>query len=226
MTPDLAYVLGVLWGDGNAGIFPRKTGGYYYRVSLVAKDQQFILSFKEAAYLTISTKMNECVIYTRYNGKTYGPYYKIEISSMPFCEWYKNKTLTEIATEIINAGSECIAPFVKGFFDSDGTPYFKLSLNPTKRPTNREIKIAKGSEEKLRHTQNMLNILGIKSHLRIAHKAQPEKRWNTLYVLRIYDQQSQNRFIQQINSTIPHKKDSLTRILAYNTRNSTLSRGR
>jgi intein-encoded DNA endonuclease-like protein len=217
VTPDLAYVLGVLWGDGSAQICPRKTGGYYYKVSLLSKSVDFIQTFKRAVQLTINTKVNECIIKQRMlNGKAYGPYIKVETNSMSFCEWYKIRTLEDIATEITNAGPKPMASFIRGFFDSDGTAYFKLSLNATLRPTNREIKIYKTNRAKLEHCQNMLEKLQITSQIKV-HRVCTEK-WKTCYVLRIFEKSSQCTFIQLIGSNVLHKKETLNKILMFNTK--------
>lgn len=211
INPDLAYVLGTLWGDGCVTKAKRKQGGFQYRIILKVKSKEFADYFINKIKKTINPNVNKCLIMR----KGYGLHQKAETNSKPFVDWYKAKSLAQIAELVIEKGEENITQFVKGFFDSEGTAYINLYEN-TKHSVKREIKMVNTDKEKLEHIQKMLKQLGITVKITIVRQGTKERK--TVYGLRINKKLPQCKFIEKVNCTIPRKKRILTQILNYNSR--------
>jgi intein-encoded DNA endonuclease-like protein len=106
MSEDLAYILGVLKGDGCVYLHGRGAD-----IKLVCKHREFAISFYNAlSRIGLNPKL-----YID-NG-----YHKVEASSKAFYNWYKKLTLSDI--EMLLQNEKYIIAFIRGFYESEGNYY-------------------------------------------------------------------------------------------------------
>ncbi len=112
LSEDLAYLLGVIYGDGHVSVKQRK-------VILGVTDKEFAMKFKEtierwsgfkARFFTRQIKLDEYI-------KSRKIQYVSYIDSIEAARFLKNFDLTTL----MNAKTEVKCAFIKGFFDSEGT---------------------------------------------------------------------------------------------------------
>jgi len=103
-TPSLAYVLGVLRGDGS--IYLHKKGA---DIRLTTASRDFAESFYRA--------LREINLHP-YMYKDRGKYYSVEASSKAFYNWYKELDLPAIE-KLLDTEDKKIA-FLRGFYESEG----------------------------------------------------------------------------------------------------------
>jgi len=114
MNTSLAYILGVLVGDGFATKKSREGG---HVIGLSVGDEKFAETFaKHVKKLGYRTKV-----------KKYGPYkanrkprYRSLFYSSKFFHWFKKLTTKKIE-EMVTNKKEWIVAFIKGFYESEGT---------------------------------------------------------------------------------------------------------
>uniref|UniRef100_A0A6M3Y1T4 Putative homing endonuclease n=1 Tax=viral metagenome TaxID=1070528 RepID=A0A6M3Y1T4_9ZZZZ len=112
MTSDLAYILGVLFGDGY-------TGGNGV-IALRVADKKFAESFRDALrVIGLPAKIYERP--PEYVGCK--PMYRAEVCSVVFAKWLKSRGLEEIGEMILNKGKDHIVAFIRGFYESEGSIY-------------------------------------------------------------------------------------------------------
>lgn len=103
-TPSLAYVLGVLKGDGS--VYPHGKGADI-KLTTASKD------FAESFYKSLR-EINLHPYMYMYRGK----YYTVEASSKAFFNWYKELDLPAIE-KLLDTEDKRIA-FLRGFYESEG----------------------------------------------------------------------------------------------------------
>lgn len=108
-TPELAYVIGTETGDAslNATI-----GNSQYRIRLKAKDRSFVEEFDRAVSATLNCGRHRI-------WKTKDSEYYVEIGSY-FLYGFLRRPLEELKCFVEHC-EECVAAFVRGFFDSEGS---------------------------------------------------------------------------------------------------------
>jgi hypothetical protein len=111
MTPELAYVLGVLKGDGS--VYLHRRGAI---INLTTSSLGFAQSFSDALS-KIGLKPSRI-----YGGK----YYRVEAYSKAFHNWYKELTTAKLEEMLSN--NDLIASFIRGFYESEGCCY-KYSIH-------------------------------------------------------------------------------------------------
>jgi transposase len=112
MSPNLAYILGVLKGDGNVIRVPSgKNRKWQVRLRVGAK--KFVLSFKEAleklglnTYLWTERSKNGNIIYC------------VGSDSKMLVEWFMQLSISDI--EYLLNSKEVIVSFLRGFYESEG----------------------------------------------------------------------------------------------------------
>jgi intein-encoded DNA endonuclease-like protein len=112
MTEDLAYVLGVLKGDGCA--FIRKDGNG--EIVLTVSQRKFADSFSKAL---LRIGLNPHIKEGKMKGWGKKQAFIVTAYSKTFVEWYKNLNLT---IETFTMEKSVIA-FIKGFYESEGNIY-------------------------------------------------------------------------------------------------------
>ena len=133
-SPDLAYIIGVQTGDG---FLNEKLRGYQYRIRLRAVDAEFVEAFNQAV-----AKVLRCRPHRLWKGKSsreteveFGSYLLHKFLSQPFIR----------LKVFIEHCRDCIAAFIKGFFDSEGCI-----------DTNRQLSASNSDLEMLGYVQNLL----------------------------------------------------------------------
>jgi len=134
-SPELAYIIGVQTGDG---FLNEKRRGYQYRIRLRAVDVEFVEAFNQAV-----AKVLRCRPHRLWKSNTsreteveFGSYLLHKFLSQPFI---KLKVFIEHCRD-------CIAAFIKGFFDSEG------SIDPS----GRALTASNTDIELLRYVQHLL----------------------------------------------------------------------
>ncbi len=141
-SPELAYVIGVVAGDGWA----HKTRSGGYRVGAVVKDREFAEEFSRCLGLVLGRDPPE----------------PKPVKDGLFRVCARSKTLYHILQKPIDMGmirpfieysEDCIRSFLRGFFDSEGS----VEKNTAKiRCFNTDIKL-------LEYVQKLLKVLGIEA---------------------------------------------------------------
>jgi len=112
---ELAYVLGVLYGDGNL-----ERHGYNYDIKLNTIDLEFAEVFSNKLAKLLNKKILKPKWIGRVRGRNYG--WKVSYSSKAFYTWFKRQNL-ESLKQYIEYSKETVANFLRGLYDSDGGHY-------------------------------------------------------------------------------------------------------
>jgi intein-encoded DNA endonuclease-like protein len=185
MSPSLAYIFGVMRGDGCAYI----TNSWFLRLN--AKDEDFCREF--ARHLKIvEPNCSPCV-------------YKLKNEKRGWISAVGNKSLYHAyinfdASTMLQATEQEKCLFIKGFYDSEGSC-------PNVSP--RAVYCSSTNPDLLLLIQQLLSSLAIFSSL---HKLQSRKysRWQQAYHLIIHGRWNISIFHQKIGFTIKRKQDRLT----------------
>lgn len=198
-TPSLtlAYILGVLYGDGWVCRSLRQYGGFRHRIGLNAKDREFVECFR-AALTQIG--LHSSRVYTRKDKKheSWSTQFLVCAYSKPFCKWFKSLALDDVYKLLQTA--EMKREFIRGFYESEGSlnkskGYFRLTI------TNTNLEL-------LRIMRQILKELGFCFYL-YSHNQRP-KDWAAIHYLGIFKPNDIKRFLAEIDPCIPRK--SLTRL--------------
>ncbi|MEW6592370.1 MAG: LAGLIDADG family homing endonuclease [Candidatus Hadarchaeota archaeon] len=151
--PALAYVLGVLLGDGSVYVRKRKSGKRTYHTQLCVKDKEFakkfVIALKEIG-------LNPSVPHLASNGC-----YQVLAVSRNFYEWYKSLCFEDESPDLVKIRlviKKFESQFVCGFYESEGSMSFSKSGKLRMRIGNRR-------GELLLMVQDILKCYGIKSSL-------------------------------------------------------------
>jgi len=106
-SPELCYILGVLYGDGYAVSLKRGTS----YVGLETIDKEFAMEFAECLRKIGLNPLQ----YTR-KRRNQKIQYGVRAHSTPFVRWFKNLTFEELKKIV----SEYPEDFIRGFYDSEG----------------------------------------------------------------------------------------------------------
>jgi len=203
-SPELAYVIGVIFGDGSVS-FKRK--GYKYRIRLKVVDKEFAEEFKrclEALGLKPSIRLER--------DRTRCDRWCVEANSKILYEFLSQpkKKLFEIARLFPTE-------FLKGFFDSEGCVYW----NECKK----KLLITAGNYdlELLQFVQKLLASLSIHSKIYLqAYKGKSIRIRNEYYEykqdfyrLDIYRRSAVTEFAKNVGFTISRKAKKLKDKLKY-----------
>jgi DNA-binding transcriptional regulator WhiA len=183
VTPDLAYILGVLKGDGC--VYKHRRGA---DVKLVTKDYTFARSFAEAlTRIGLNPR-----IYLESNNQSLGRgvYFRVEASSKAFYTWYKSMSLKDI--ESMLTSQELIASFIRGFYESEGN-YYKPEHCIHIYNTDREL---------IEMLQRLLQKLGLNFNIYVKkHNGRSNK---PLYVLHKKHGEEVRKFFEIVKPCIKH----------------------
>jgi DNA endonuclease len=133
-TPDLAYVIGVEAGDAFLNVKPKT---YQYRIRLRAVDREFVEAFNQAV-----SRVLGCPPHRLWKGST-----ESEIH-VEFGSYLLHKFLSQNLSGLyafIEHDKACVAAFLKGFFDSEGS----VDLEGHLTGSNTDLKL-------LRYVQRLL----------------------------------------------------------------------
>lgn len=150
-SPELSYIIGVLFGDGTLDVGKRgERQRNVYEVSLTQKDLEFAEAFNKAACKILGKKEPYKINFWQ------NKYYRVRVHSKVLVEFLQPRQL-ERFTDIIKAYP---VDFIKGFADSEGSvtiSAYKSKLKFGERTylyciiavTNASIKVIKKSKERV-----------------------------------------------------------------------------
>lgn len=200
-TPTLAYVLGVLYGDGSASKYHLKNGGFAYAFRLKVIDKEFVDSFKSA--LEKIGLHSSRVYIEKPNQENLQDLFFVKMFSKPFYTWFKGLMWGHVYEFIKTI--EMKREFIRGFYESEG----HLSRNHPERKNDKcwRVGITNTNLELITLVQRILNDLGF---FFFSHKARPRPPRRQKYDLRLNKREAVERFLTEINPCIPRK--SLARL--------------
>jgi len=211
LTPELAYIYGVLIGDGCIEISP-----YSSRIALHVTDKDFAEKFYQTLkqWSSFTPTWMESIRISNHRTK-YGKVirsnskrYTVRLGSKQIIKFitkkFKWKTKDWCVPMCIkkSKNKKIISYFLKGIFDSEGFPILDLK-NRTRR-----IEIEMWGEQ-LKQIQELLKRLDIESTV---IKGKRGKGRGT-YILRIIRKESIKLFAKHINFTIKRKNKKLSELL-------------
>jgi intein-encoded DNA endonuclease-like protein len=116
-SEDLAYVIGVVCGDGYVGTTRRDRKGYKQaRIHLRAKDKEFVEEFA----IRIGRVLNRPPHKPKILRSTGRYYYYTQVKSKTLYELLKKPVDLERLRKYIEHCDKCSAAFLRGFFDAEG----------------------------------------------------------------------------------------------------------
>ena len=192
LNSNLAYVLGVMLGDGTYcyDIFNKPSG-----VRLNVKDKDFALNFKEKLERIIKRE--------------------VRITKFPSCPnlWSVYFHSTELANLIknyreninqimLNAPKECQIAFLEGLYDSEGHVHYNFI-----RKGKKEIGFSNTTKNTIKLVYSLLKKYKIRSQ--ISHRKQKKE----LYIISITHRHYLTIFHQLIHFSIARKQDRLNQMI-------------
>jgi len=189
MNKELAYIWGVLKGDGCYCMQKSRHGNkiYSYKfVSLTAKDKDFAIYFKKNLERFLKRKCK--IIKTEY-WVVYA--YHAEIPKIDL-------------NQISNASEKIRCKFIQGFVDSEG--------HVGKIYRQRRIEITNTDKNFLIFISNLFSQLGIEN--KIYKLYENHKKWKDCYRILIYKRESFKLFKEKIGFSIKRKNERLEKILS------------
>lgn len=178
---DLAYVLGVMKGDGSAFYDSRGIGG---SVQLNTIDEQFADSFE--------TALGGIGLHP-YHYINCGGMFSVLARSKSFVNWYKKLTLDNIHEKIRGNEKE----FTRGFYESEGSIRWSRDKRDSKSRLN--ISIGNTDLQLLEFVKKMFDDLGIMSTIYGPYQNKGGRK--PIYELKI-QQRNQAKFIEMMNPVI------------------------
>lgn len=201
-SEDLAYVLGVLKGDGCID-FKNKSG----RIRLSQTRSEFAISF-ETALKNIGFNPHTSIddMFKRKNsgfGRKAQYYYVTYGYSIKFAQWYKQLSLEDIE-KILGDKSEFIEAFIRGFYESEGCNYIRPQRLVKKwKGTSWTIKIEGTNGELYDLVERLLIKLGF--NFGRGYRDRKEFNWKPIHILRSSKQLRNYRFIEEIAPCIKNQ---------------------
>jgi len=113
-SEDLAYVIGVVCGDGYVGLEKRHKGYGHSKIRLIAKDKEFVEEFA----IRIGRVLNRP---PKLKVQRTTGYYCFEAESKTLYKLLKKPIDLERLRKYIEHCDKCSAAFLRGFFDSEGS---------------------------------------------------------------------------------------------------------
>jgi len=191
MTPELAYVLGVLKGDGSATIsYDRSGKRYRYYVQLQANDKEFTVRFAESLRRILRDDIP--IRYHKYPYHKTGRWTVIK-GNKGFSIWYNSLTLNQISDMLTT--KELAAEYIRGFFDSEGSVLVRRG-----KPV--DLSISNTSIDKLKMTKALLDKFFL---IRSRTYAGNTSQGRPVYQLRIGRWDDVLKFVQEVGITIERK---------------------
>lgn len=201
-SKELAYVIGVLYGDGNI-----ERHGYHYDIKLNTIDYEFADAFSKAMAKLLDKKYEKPKYIGIQRGRNYG--WKVTYSSKAFYQWYRKQNL-DILKQYIEHNKDTVAHFLRGLYDSDGSNYMC-----------KKISLYNSNIELLRYVQYLLkryfNIIARGPYLTrragsiMKRIGKTYKRSSDNYVIAICRKLHVQRFLSEIGFSITEKQLGLPR---------------
>jgi intein-encoded DNA endonuclease-like protein len=199
LSPELAYILGVMLGDGYLA---------KYRLNLKVIDRDFALNFKEKLEKWSGLKTSKIkkvkTINKKYKCKDN---YMVDFSSkkvVEIIEDYKSR----IEKVMLNAPRKCQITFLEGLYDSEGSVKFYYFNHHIQ--TKGKIDLSNTNLKLLKLCETLLKKLNILPHICFANK----KQIPNVYVLIVSQKMNIFRFHKLIHFSIKKKQERLNNLIA------------
>jgi intein-encoded DNA endonuclease-like protein len=183
----LSYILGVLLGDGY--VYSGKK--HLIVLNVAERDKAFAMSFKKALE-DVGLQPFELTI--KPLKPQHSPQIRITANSCFFVKWYKNLTMADIRSLVMES-EETMISFIKGFYESEGC----ISEIRKGRWKGLQINIANTKKELILLVKEILERLGFK-HFKLL----TQREWNgtILYGLMNWRQKEVKEFINKVQPCI------------------------
>jgi len=194
-TPVLAYVVGVIFGDGCITYYRKQNS---YRIYLRCTDREFAVSFKyalERIGLHPSTVKS-----VKPRTERHKPVWRVEAQSKLFYKWFMALNLEKL--KLLLGTGELKLEFIRGFYESEGC----LWRGDKSRKRNWCISICNTNADLIKLIRSILTDLGFSFSVWISRKAGRK----LLYNIQMSRFNEVLRFLQEIKPSIPRK--SIVRI--------------
>jgi len=197
VNKDLAYILGVIAGDGYIDYSDeRKT----YYIGLSAVDKEFVDNFRNILFDFF--KINPTNEFRKSRNKNWKDQYLTRLCSKEACDFIKSigdfkKDTWHVPDSIKNSNNEIKCAFIKGFFDSEGEIDKKIG----------RVGATSMNLSGLKEIGNLLFSLGIR--YTIIKKKDIRPNTSQKYVLRIHDKKSIRLFYELVGFIIQRKQEIL-----------------
>lgn len=198
-SPALSYIIGTVEGDGWITNHIEQDGTERHRIGLQAISYEFVVEFRDAIEEIVGKKYS----LTKREKDRYSDTYVVKLDNLPLFDFLERPRKGHR-----DKISKYPSWFVKGLFDSEGTPKqnaHMVECYNTDRPL-------------LNFTSDVLSEIGIESSIGIKNRDKSEIKGRTvknkkeLYVLRISGSDV-NTFYQQVGFTIPEKREKLAEMI-------------
>lgn len=191
MTPDLAYILGVLYGDG----FFTRDG-----IGLGTKDKEFRDYFADTAERWAHKKVR--FFEREQHGR---PYYECKLNSLNALKFIRDLVgnRVEVPSVVFNSSRKVQIGFIRGFYDSEGC----VLKNP------KIVRVYNTNQKVIEQIKEMLVTLGFdekRTKVRLHYRRENGK---DMYVVAIANKQGIKMFYELIGFTINRKQERLKSIL-------------
>lgn len=198
-SPSLSYTIGTVEGDGWISNHIEKDGTERHRIGLQATSYEFVVEFRDAIEEIVGKKYS----LTKREREKYSDTYVVKLDNRPLFDF-----LERPRDDHYEKVFEYPSWFVKGLFDSEGTPKQKANM----------IECYNTDYSLLNFTSNMLSQLGVESSIGIKNRDESEvggkrvRNNKEMYVLRVSGSDVSG-FCKQVGFTIPEKKSKLEKMV-------------
>ncbi len=201
LNEDLAYILGVLIGDGYMNYNNKFRN---YNIGLSAVDKEFIEEFKRVLYNYFKIKSTD--EFRKSKIKNWNDQYITRLCSKEACDFINSigqfKKENWKVPEVIKIADDNIkCAYIRGFFDSEGEIDKRIG----------RVGATSMNLDGLKEVKNLLESLGIRST--IIKKKDTRPNTSQKYILRIHDKNSINLFKEMIGFTIERKQQILEKFV-------------
>ena len=194
-SPELAYILGALLGDGNWRKRGTKT-----KISLRVKEYDFALAYARC-YDVVEGKRN---------GEPTQPYYYkkmkvwvVDVTSITLYTLLKPFKIQKIKP-FVESNINTIRAFLRGFFDAEG--------ECSNRKSDRRVACSNKNYELIQYVMELLRKIGIESKLRWKKSKTSKGRSTYIWRLYIYGRYIK-RYADLVGFVIKKKRDTLQEII-------------
>lgn len=211
-SPTLAYILGVVYGDGSVGKFRKRKkerkwagGEFSYKVQLQVVDKEFAESFKAALEnIGLNPHLSKVVPKRTNERNRWG----VVANSKPFYSWFKNLTYEDVW--LFLKTREMKREFIRGFYESEGSLAKAYEEMEGGRGSSKSWNIIIGNTDKrlTKLVNKIAEALGFTFHFHEYEKKTASA--GKYYVLSLGRFKEIKNFLRQINPVIPRK--SINRI--------------
>lgn len=155
LSLELAYILGVLFGDGYIFIARRENRSKIKHccIALQAKDKEFVQSFANCLNKEFNLNLQVKPLPKKYKGEILH-YFQVYLYSRKIAQ-YLLETKLRVFDYLLDADEDIICQFLKGLYDSEGS----VSL---RRNKTRSIKLSmKSSTYFFERVSKLLELIGV-----------------------------------------------------------------